>query len=157
MGVARFPPLSGRAAPLLGLLMGGLVLAACAGGSDPEARLERTIAAMGEAAEAGDRDAFLDHVAADFGGQGGRLDRRGLGDLLRVQLLRHSRIGATIASQEIQLFEGRRATARMRILLTGGPRAWLPESGQFYQVESGWLDTDDGWRLISARWEPLGP
>ncbi len=132
-----------------------LVLLACDGGDDPEARLQRTIATMEEAAESGDRGAFLSYVAADFGGQGGRLDRRGLGDLLRVQLLRHSRINAAIASQDVQLFEGGRASVRMRVLLTGGPRAWLPESGRIYSVETGWRESDDGWRLISARWEPL--
>ncbi len=137
------------------LVTAALLLSACGSGDDAESRLQQTIEAMEQAAEAGDRRRFLDFVAADFGGQGGRFDRRGLGDLLRVQLLRHSRISATIASTEIQLFEGARASARMRVLLTGGPRAWLPDSGQVYMVETGWRDTDDGWRLISARWEPL--
>ncbi len=141
---------------MLPLLLGAcLLLAGCGAEDDPRGRLKQTIAAMEEAAESGDRREFLDYVADDFGGQGGRLDRAALGDLMRVQLLRHSRITATITGQEIELFEGRRASVRMQVLLTGGSRAWLPETGQIYRVETGWLESDDGWRLISARWEPL--
>lgn len=138
------------------MLLGAcLLLAGCGDGDDPETRLQRTIDAMEAAAESGDRREFLSYVADDFGGQSGRVDRAALGDLMRVQLLRHSRITATVTGQEIELFEGRRASARMRVLLTGGARAWLPETGQIYRVETGWRESDDGWLLISARWEPL--
>lgn len=38
--------------------------------------------------------------------------------------------------------------------LTGGSGGLLPESGQIYEVETGWRLDDGEWRLIQADWKP---
>ncbi|MDJ0656267.1 MAG: nuclear transport factor 2 family protein [Xanthomonadales bacterium] len=129
-----------------------LALAGCGSGDDPEARLRQTVDLMETAAEAGDIGEFLEYVADDFSGQGGQLDRRNLARMLRAQMLRHTRITATITSSDIQMFTNR-ATMDMTLLLTGGPRAWMPESGELMTVSTGWRLSGGDWELISASWE----
>ena len=126
-------------------------LTACSTPDSAEQRLRDTIDAMEAAAEAGDRSAFMDYVADDFGGQDTRMDREALGTMMRYQLFKHSRVTATITSMDIVMFD-RRATVTMKVLLTGGPRAWMPETGEYLEVESGWRDDDGQWQLIQAQW-----
>ena len=138
---------------LLALLLP--VLQGCGDDASPEARLRDTIAAMEAAAEEGRRGDFMDYVAEDFSGQDGRLGHQELADLLRVQILRHSRVHAVISGIEVELI-GNRANASINALLTGGPSAWLPESGRVFRIRTGWkLDDQDDWVLISANWEPV--
>ncbi len=131
-----------------------LLLAGCADEGSPEFRLRQTLEAMETAIEAGKRDEFMESVDDDFTGSQGRFDRRGLSAMLRVQLMRHTRIGALTSNVEITLYDTR-ATVTMNLLLTGGPRAWMPESGQMYRVDTGWKDDGGDWMLISADWEPV--
>ncbi len=136
------------------LCLAGLLLSACGDSTTPEARLVAALDAMEEAAEAGQRGRFMDFVADDFAGAGGRLDRQGLADMFRTQLLVHTRVSALVTNRDIELI-GDRATASFNALLTGGPRAWLPESGDLYRVDTGWRMDGGEWRLISADWRPL--
>jgi hypothetical protein len=129
-----------------------LGLFGCAGEDDPETRIRQSLASMQEAAEAGDPSEFLEYVAEEFAGQQGGFDRQRLGQLLRVQLLRHTRVSATVMSQDYQLYEGR-ASGQMTLLLTGGPGNWLPDSGRVYQVETRWIEREDQWLLLGADWE----
>ncbi|MEM9530404.1 MAG: hypothetical protein AAGA23_05765 [Pseudomonadota bacterium] len=140
-----------RALPLL-LAAVALGLSGCGSQEPAEARLRGVISTMEEAAESGRRDDFMDFVDENFGGQGSRLNRESLNDMLRIQLFRHSRVTATITDLEIQMFETR-AEVQMKVFLTGGPQGWLPDRADFLTVTSGWKDTDDGWRLISADWQ----
>lgn len=141
-----------RSLPALVLLL-MLGMAACGPAEGPEARLRGTLATLEEAAEAGDRGAFMAHVADDFAGQGGSLDRGGLADFFRLQLLAHTRVRVVLSNVRVELV-GDRARATFDALATGGPRAWLPESGQLYEVATGWRQGADGWLLISADWRP---
>jgi hypothetical protein len=129
-----------------------LLLASCGSGESPEQQLRTTLDGMREAAVSGQIGEFMDHVANDFSGQGGGFDRSGLNSLLRVQLLRHSRVTATIVSSEYQMFDDR-ATIELSVLLTGGPKTWLPDSGRVYKITTGWRDDGGDWELISARWK----
>ncbi len=138
-----------RAAAVAMLAAAGL-LAGCER-APAEQRLRETISAMQEAAENGDRGAFMDRVDDNFGGQRGQFDRRSLDSILRIQLMTHQNITSTITDLNLTLMDTR-ATTTMKVLVTGGPRAWLPENAEFLDVTAGWVDTDDGWRLISADW-----
>lgn len=129
-----------------------LVLLGCAEPDSAEQRLRDTIDQMEVAAEAGDRSAFMDYVADDFGGQDARVDREALGAMLRYQLFRHSRVTATVTAMEVEMFDSR-ARVSMNLLLTGGPRAWMPETGEYLSVETGWRDENGTWKLIQANWE----
>ena len=94
----------------------------------------------------------MDQVDPDFSGQKSNVDRSGLKRLLRVQLLKHTRVTATIVSDEFKMFEGR-ASVEVSVLMTGGPGNWLPDSGRVYKIKTGWREDNDQWFLISAVWE----
>jgi len=131
-----------------------LMLTACSDPESLEQQLIQTMDSMEEAIEAGKRGGFIDYVADDFSGKGGQYDRKGLGNLLRLQLVRHTRLSAVVTDREITLFD-ERATVTLKILLTGGPRAFMPDSGRLYQVNTGWKRVDSQWMLISADWQPV--
>lgn len=44
--------------------------------------------------------------------------------------------------------------AHFRILVTGGA-GLLPESGQLYEVETGWIRDGGDWLLDKAEWQPV--
>ena len=127
-----------------------LFVVAC-GAPDDEQELRDTITKMQAAGEAGERRKFMQFVADDFRGQG--YDRDSLANMIRIQLLQSQKVGATTTNVEITIFDGGRATANIRTLLTGGA-GWLPDRGQLYDIESGWRKDGSDWLLISARWEP---
>lgn len=137
-------------------LLAALVMAALTACNAPpdEEQILATIDAMEAAAEAGDKGGFLDHVASDFSGQGGAVNKEELGRMLNVQLLRHTRVSAVVSDPSVELF-GDRATATMRVLVTGGSRAWIPESGRLLRVETAWKRDSGEWRLMTAHWENL--
>lgn len=133
----------------LALLVLAVVLAGCSD-SPPEQRLRERIGEMHQALEAREPATFMRGVAEDFGGQNG-LDRVGVHNLLRVQMLRHQAIGATFGPLDIEL-NGDRATVKFTVLTTGGS-GFIPERAQPWRVNSGWRDGSDGWQLIQADWE----
>ena len=124
----------------------------CGAAKGPQQRLEDTLQRMRDSAVTGQVGDFMERVAEDFSGQNGNLDRRGLNSLLRVQLLKHSRVTASIMSDEYKMFEGR-ASVELSVLMTGGPGNWLPDSGRVYKIRTGWREQDGQWSMISAVWE----
>ncbi|MFN3843749.1 MAG: nuclear transport factor 2 family protein [Rehaibacterium terrae] len=132
------------------LLLCALLPAACAK-SEPEAVLRETVAAMQQAVESRDIVALMRPVAEDFVGSGG-LDRDGLQRLARLQFLRHASIGVHLGPLDVELF-GDRARVRFTVVLTGGAGGLLPETGQLYDVDTGWRLDGDRWRLVSAVWQ----
>lgn len=133
------------------MLSCALLVAACAK-SEPEVMLRETLAAMQHAIESRDAAALMRPVAEDFVGSGG-LDRDGLQRLARLQFLRHASIGARLGPLDVELF-GDRARVRFTAALTGGAGGLLPETGQVYEVDTGWRFDDGQWRLVSATWQP---
>lgn len=131
------------------LLLAGL--AGCAR-SAPEERLRARIEAMQNALEAGRPADFMAGVAEDFSADAG-LDREGVHQLLRVQVLRNERIGATLGPLTIDL-QGERASVTFSAVLTGSRGGLLPDNARAWRVRSGWRDGPDDWQLIHARWEP---
>jgi len=139
-------------AALFLLFSGACLLLSCSADESPQERLENTLKGMRDAAVAGQIGDFMEQVANDFSGQKGDLDQSGLKRLLRVQLLKHSRVTATIVSDEYKMFEGR-ASVELSVLMTGGPGNWLPDSGRAYKIKTGWREEHGQWFLISAVWE----
>lgn len=142
--------LGGFACALVWLLLASL--AACSR-SPPEARLRERIATMQEALEARQPADFVAGIAEDFDGESG-LDRDGVRNLLRLQLLRNAKIGATTGPLQIEL-HGERATVSFSAVLTGGAGGLMPSSAQAWKVTTGWRDGPDDWQVIQARWEPV--
>jgi len=131
-----------------------VVLCACGPDTPHEQRLRELIDQMEHQAESGNIGDFMDQVADDFSGEEGAISKVELKKLLRVQILKNTRVNALISGYEYELFENR-AKVSMNALLTGGTRGWLPERGELFKINSAWRLSDDNWELISASWEPI--
>ena len=129
-----------------------LLLGACSV-SDREQQLRQQISALQEAIDrrdVGDVEALL---AEDFVGNEG-MDRRGARQLAAAVFLRHRDVGAKVGPVSVELRGETDALARFSVLATGGSGGLLPESGQLYQVETGWRLVEGEWKLLSASWKP---
>lgn len=134
----------------LPLLM--LALAAC-GSDSPEQAVRKQVDAIQaaiDARDAGDIDGLL---ADDFIGNEG-MDRRGAKQLAAAVFLRHRDVAAKVGPVSVELRGQTDAIARFSVLATGGSGGLLPDSGQVYQVETGWRLVDGEWKLLNARWTP---
>lgn len=132
------------------LLLAGL--AACDRASPEEAvraQVEAMQAAI-DARDAGDIDGLL---ADDFIGNQG-MDRRGVRQLAAAVFLRNRDVSANVGPVSVELRSDTNAIARFSVLATGGSGGFLPESGQLYQVETGWRRVDGEWKLLTANWTP---
>ena len=140
-----------RAGGALWLMLALTCLASCSR-TPPETRLRERIAQMQTALEAREISRFMDGVAEDFSGASD-LDRRGLHNFLRVQVLRHAAIGLTPGPLDVRL-HGERATVKFSVMATGGQGGLLPDSARPWIVRSDWRDGPDGWQVFRAEWEP---
>ncbi|MEP7042018.1 MAG: nuclear transport factor 2 family protein [Dokdonella sp.] len=127
-----------------------LFAAACAHTPDADA-IRHAIQSIADAAQAQQRASVLAHVADDFIGNDGELDRAGLEQLLRARLLAGRSIGVTIGTVEVEL-DGDRATARFEATVTDGSGRWLPDRRAVLQFVTGWRRQDREWRCYNAKW-----
>jgi hypothetical protein len=128
-----------------------LILPACSRTPDDQ-RIRDHIQAMQQAAEQRNPRQFVEHVASDFSGNQGSVDREGLHNLLRAIVLRNEKIGVTLGPIEVEI-EGNRATASLVATLTGGQGGILPEHGAIYSIKSGWRRDGKDWICFAATWE----
>lgn len=135
----------------LALLAAFLLMPACSRGS-PEQAIRKQVAAMQSAIDARDAGAVNDLLADDFVGNEG-LDKRGARQLAAGMFLRYRDVSAKIGPATVELRGQRDAVARFSVLATGGSGGLLPDSGQVYQVETGWRLVDGEWKLLSADWK----
>jgi len=135
-------------------LMTLVTLFACSQPLTVEQQVISTIRKMEEKIEAGERRRFLAHIAADFTGQNGAMNREQVRALVVLQLNRHKRLQAQLFPIHVQETGESSATARFRALVTGGP-SWIPESGQVYDFETSWRLEDGEWLLQAANWSPV--
>jgi hypothetical protein len=129
-----------------------LVVAACARPS-PEQQVRARIVALQsaiDARDAGEVDAML---ADDFIGNDG-LDKRQARQLAAAMFLRYRDVSAKLGPASVELRGPSDAVARFGVLATGGSGGLLPDSGQVYDVETGWRVVDGKWMLLSAEWKP---
>ena len=131
-------------------------LTACDKPLTVEQRVIATIREMESTIEAGERRAFMAHIAEDFSGQQEVMTRDQVQAMVLFQLTRHK-------SLQVQLFPIRvtetgsdSASASFTALVTGGAD-WIPENGQLFDFETSWLLVDDEWLLRSAHWKPAAP
>lgn len=132
---------------LIALLL--LPLAACVR-TPPEQALRETMSELQAAIESRDAAAVHALLADDFIGPEG-LDREGARRLAQGMFLRYRGVGATIGPLEIVL-QGQHAQVSFDAVVTGGSGGLLPESGQAYDVETGWRMEGGEWRLVNAQW-----
>jgi hypothetical protein len=134
------------------------VLAACLLGTacsrtSPEQAVRHRIDALQSAIDARDAGAVNDLLADDFVGNEG-LDKRGARQLAVAMFLRYRDVSAKLGPATVELRGGRDAVARFSVLATGGSGGLLPDSGQVYEVETGWRLLDGEWKLLNASWKP---
>ncbi len=103
--------------------------------------------------EAGERLNFMTHIAEDFRGQGGAMDRDQLRAYVVLQFRRYKNLSARLFPINVQEISETEATADFRALVTGGP-SWFPEDGQLYRFDTHWRLDGDDWLLVAASWEP---
>ena len=133
------------------VLLFALMLGACARPSDEE-QIRAAISEMQNAIESGKPADFMRHVADDFTGDGGEIDKKGLHNFLRAQALTNAKIGIILVSTDVAL-QGDRATVKVTVTMTGGSGRWLPERGSVQQIESGWLRQGGDWLCLNAQWQ----
>lgn len=127
-----------------------LLLAACARAPDAEV-IRDAIGEMAAAAEAKRSAEVLEHVAVDFTGNDGELDRAELERMLRARVLAAQAVGVSIGTVTVEL-DGDRATARFEMTVTDGSGRWLSDGRAVLQVTSGWRREGGIWRCYNARW-----
>jgi hypothetical protein len=131
-----------------------LVLAACGREVSVEQQIIATLRTMEYAAEEGDHFEFMGYIADTFKRQQGSMDRRGFHRFMIFQINQHRRLQAQFFPIYVQETGEDSATASFRILVTGGG-GLLPERGQVFEVETGWIRPDGDWLLDAADWKPV--
>lgn len=126
-----------------------LALAGCAGDT-PEAQLRRQFEQMQAAVEAGQPGDFIRGVSEDFVGEGG-MDRAALHNLIRAQILKNARVGATTGPLKVNV-DGDNAEVAFDVLLTSRSGRVLPDQAGTYEVKTAWRREDGDWRVYHAGW-----
>jgi hypothetical protein len=134
----------------LGLAMLLAVLAGCRHAPD-ETRVREAITSAGQAAEQTDAGGVVEPLSEDFDGNGGRLERKDLANLIRLARLRGEHIGVTLGPISVER-RGERLVADFTVSLTQGSRL-LPDAAGVYQVETAWRKEGGEWRCYSATWK----
>jgi len=136
------------------LLIAALALGAC-GGEEPEASLQRLIAAAEAAAEARDTGYFRDLIAASYVDSRGN-DRDRLIDAIRGYFFTNPRIDVVTRIEETELLgrDAARVVLLAGVLGRGGGAGVLGGfDGRVYEVELELVATGGDWQIIGARWE----
>ena len=127
-----------------------LTFAACSRPPDEE-RIREAIRTMQAAAEAHNASGVLDFIAEDFTGNNGEVDRDGLLQLLKLQLLNAGAFAAEARGISIDVDEDR-ATAKFDLVVSDRSRRWLPSGGETYKVVTGWRREGSRWICYNATW-----
>lgn len=135
---------------LLLIVLAGLALTACRHTPDEE-QVRAAIAELAHAAEAAAASDVMAPLSDDFDGNAGTLDRRGLGNMIRLIALRGDHVGTTLGPVTVERRDAR-IVASFVVTLTSGGRL-LPAQIGVYQVESAWRNEDGRWRCYSASWK----
>jgi hypothetical protein len=131
-----------------------LALAACSQPLTVEQRVIHTIREMEAKLEDNQRRAFLEHIAVDFMGQRGQMTREQVRALVVFQLSRYESLQGQLFPIEVTETGPETAEARFRALVTGGA-GLIPESGRFFDFETGWRLESGDWLLVFANWDPV--
>jgi len=143
-----------RALATLLLFSAVLTGAGCGQSLTTEQQVIAVIREMEARIEEGERRPFMSHVAEEFSGQDGRVNRDELRGLVIYQLNRYQRLSAQLFPIRVTETGKGTASARFRALVTGGA-GWLPENGQLYQFETQWSKSSGDWMLVAANWTPV--
>jgi len=130
-----------------------VLISACARPLTVDQQIIAAIRQMEDLIEAGERRGFMSHIAEDFDGQNGQLNRQQLRGLVIYQLNRHQRLNAQLFPINVNETGEGTASATFSALITGGP-GLIPSEGQLYEFATHWRYEDGEWKLASASWDP---
>lgn len=131
-----------------------LALAGCGGEPpSPEAEIRQLIDDVAGAAADGDVGAVAAALHADYRDMRGN-DREAIVRLLRLQLLRGGTIVVLADVEQVELHGGDAASVDMTLRFADADLRRLSFDGGARQVQLD-LVSEDGWRVISARWSRL--
>ena len=129
-----------------------VLITACSDDLSVEQHIITNLHAMETAAEQGEHFEFMNYVADSFNGQYGSMDRREFHRFMIFQMSQKRRLHAQFFPINVQQPDTNHAAAQFSLLVTGGA-GLLPDSGQFFNVKTQWLNTDGDWLLDEAEWE----
>ena len=137
------------------LLLLAVLLAGCFAQPDDSEQIRKTITQMEAALEAGEARRFAGYLVEDFQGNDGISNRRMARAFVARQLVSQQKVRVQLGPVRVLLNEKNPfyASAQFEALMLGGPRL-LPDSGQFYRVETNWRKAGGDWKLVQAHWEP---
>lgn len=138
----------------LGAVLAALLLTACSESLTVEQQVIATLRNMETAAEAGEHLDFMTHVADDFQGQLGDMDRNSFHRFMIFQINQHRRLQAQFFPIHVKETGEGQATANFSLLVTGGG-GLLPESGRVFEVDTAWFKDGSDWLLTRANWKPV--
>lgn len=137
-----------------------LSLAACSEAETPEQRIRALINEAEEAAENKQGRVLRSYISENYADGRGR-DRRAVGGILRLYLLRHQAIHLLTRTTQVTFSEPERATAVVYVAMAGRPLADAAELARlradFYRVDLGFAEEDGAWRVVRATWRPARP
>lgn len=130
------------------------LLAACGKELTVEQQVIATIRNMEYAAEEGQHLDFMGYIADTFKGQQGSMDRREFHRFMIFQINQNRRLQAQLFPIYVRETGNQTAAADFKVLVTGGA-GLLPDSGEFFEVETRWVRDGDDWLLNGADWEAV--
>jgi len=119
-----------------------------------EQQVIATLRDMESAAEEGRHLDFMANVADDFSARQGAMGRLEFHRFMIFQINQHRRLQAQFFPIFVTETGADSASAHFKLLVTGGA-GLLPESGQLFDVETGWIRNGGDWLLSRADWEPV--
>ncbi|MEO8809006.1 MAG: hypothetical protein ABI386_02000 [Rhodanobacter sp.] len=142
---------SGKAARLMiALVVLSVGYSGCRRAPDEE-QVRQAVAALSRSAEAGSVAGVTALLSVDFDGNAGELDRRSLGNMVRIVAMRGESIGVITGPISIE-HRGERMVAAFDATLTNRSRL-LPEQLGLYHVQSAWRREHGEWRCYWASWK----
>ncbi len=136
---------------ILFALFAAISMADCSRTPDDQ-RIREHIQSMREALEKRNPRAFVAYVTPDFSGNDNTVDRDGLANVLRVEVLRNDQVNVVLGPIDVEL-QGDRARVDVVATIAGGKGGLLPERGAIYSITSGWRREGKDWRCYVATWE----
>ena len=136
------------------VVLASLLLTACREELSVEQQVIASLESMEQSAEEGRHLDFMSHVADDFLGQQGGMDRHEFHRFMIFQMSENRRLQAQFFPIRVNETNAGQASAHFNILVTGGD-GLLPDRGQLFEVETGWVRDDGDWLLSEANWNPV--
>ncbi len=161
-GAALHPAPHPRRVPARALLAVVLALGSGCGGEPqtPEARVRAALAALETAAEAGDVQAFGEHVSERYADEAGQ-DRRALLGLVTFHVMRHRGRHVFVRIRSLEIRESGRAEVTLAAALAGSTLAGEADVARLradvWKIDLDLEEEDGDWRVVWAQWRPTAP